>query len=103
MRVGLMSSCVIVIVALDVIEVDRLGDAVDLIEVAQVAVQVRVVDDPAQVAFEMPVVDRIEANQRHEEAPIGLERLGAEEIAPIAEPLFHRVERRRRAGRRRAS
>ncbi len=42
-----------VVVPFDVIEVHRVGDAVDLIEVSQVAEQVRIVRNPAEVALEV--------------------------------------------------
>ena len=57
-----------VIMPLDVVEVDRVGDAVDLVEISQVAEEMAIVDDPAEVALEMAVVDGIEPYQRHERA-----------------------------------
>ena len=42
-----------VIVPLDMVEVDRVGDAVDLVEISQVAEQVVIVDDAAEIALEM--------------------------------------------------
>ena len=64
-----------VIVPLDLIEIDRFGDAVDLIEIAQIAVEVRIVGDAAKIALEVTVVNGIEAHERHEESPVGFERL----------------------------
>ena len=53
-----------VVVAADVVEAHRLGDAGRLVEVARVRPEVRVVDDPAQAALEVDVVDGVEAQQR---------------------------------------
>ena len=63
-----------VIVALDMIEVDRRCNVAELVEIAQVAPEVRIVDDAAEIALEMSDVHGIEADQRDEEAPIGLGR-----------------------------
>src|SRR5260370_840561 len=48
-----------IIVALDVREVDRAGDAREGIELAQIARQVLVIGDAADVALEMADIDRI--------------------------------------------
>ena len=61
-----------VIVRLDVVQVDRLGHARHLVEVAQVVRQVRIVGDPPQIALEMPDIDRIETDERREQPPVGL-------------------------------
>ena len=59
-----------VIVAFDLIEVDGIGDPVDLVEVAQISIKVRIVDYAPKIALEVAVVDGIEAHERYEEAPI---------------------------------
>ena len=59
-----------VIVMLDVEEVDRLGDARQVVELAQIAAQRRIVPDLAQIALEVPEIDRVEADQRGEQAPV---------------------------------
>src|SRR5438067_9618623 len=59
-----------VIVSFDVIEVHCLGNAGQLIEVQQVTLQIRVVDDAPDVAFEVPVIDRIEADECAKQPPI---------------------------------
>ena len=61
-----------VVMTLDVIDADRLGDSRLLIEVQQVTLQVRVIDNAAEITFEMAVIDDVEANQRAEETPVGL-------------------------------
>jgi hypothetical protein len=55
-----------------VVHVDRFCDARSLVEVLQVAPQDRVVHDTPQVAFEVAVVDGVEAYERWKEAPVGL-------------------------------
>ncbi len=64
-----------VVMPLDVVEVHGVGDAVGLIEVFEVAEEVGVVDDPPEVAFEMAMVDGVEAYERDEQAPIGFDEL----------------------------
>ena len=64
-----------VVVPFDVVEVHGVGNAVDLIEIFEVAEEVGVVDDPPDVAFEMTVVDGVEAYEGDEQAPIGFDEL----------------------------
>jgi hypothetical protein len=64
-----------VVVLLDVVEVYGFGDAVGLIEVFEVTEEVGVVDDPPKVAFEMAIVDCVEAYEGDEQAPIGFDKL----------------------------
>ena len=64
-----------VVVPLDVVEVHGAGDAVGLIEVFEVTEEVGVVDDPPKVAFEMAIVDGVEAYEGHKQAPIGFDEL----------------------------
>ena len=47
-----------VIVPLDVAEIDRRRDARQLVDIARVGPQVLVIDDPPDVALEVPVIDR---------------------------------------------
>ena len=58
-RVGLMSSMRDIVMPLDVIEIDRLGDAGLLIQIQQIAVQIRVIDNSAKIALE------VACNKRH--------------------------------------
>ena len=62
-----------VIMALDVIEVDRLSDAGQLIKVHQITLQIRVIDNAADVALEMAMINNIEPNERTEESPVGFD------------------------------
>ena len=64
-----------VVMPLDVVEIYGVDDAVGLIEVFEVAEEVRVVDDPPEVALEMAVVDGVEAHEGDEQAPIGFDEL----------------------------
>ena len=70
-----------VIVSFDVIEIHGLRDAGKLIEVPEVTLQIRVIDDPAEVALEVAVINDVETHERAEEAPIGFDKLLAEKIA----------------------
>ena len=72
---GLMTA---VIVPADVIEVHGLGDARQLEQIPSVAPEVRIIDQSAQIAFEMAEVDGIETNQGGEETPVGF-------YGPVAE------------------
>ena len=62
-----------VVMPLDMVEVHRVGDAVCLIEIFQIAEQVWVIDDASDVALEVAVVHRIEPHQRDEQPPIGFD------------------------------
>ena len=73
-----------VVMPLDVVEVHGLRDAGHLIEIFEIAGEVRVVDDATDIAFEMSVIDGIEPDQGDEQPPIGFDELRAEEIATVA-------------------
>jgi hypothetical protein len=81
-----------VIVLFDVIHVHRLGDARHLIKLAQIVRKVRIIRDAAQVALEVPMIDRVEPDKCREETPVGLGDPGACEIALFSEPFFQPVE-----------
>jgi hypothetical protein len=68
-------------VRLDVINAHRRGDAGHLIELAQIVREIWVIDDAAEVAFEVAVIDRVEANKRREQPPV---RLGDDRARDIA-------------------
>ncbi|MNL89338.1 hypothetical protein D3C87_2195960 [compost metagenome] len=51
---------------LDVVNVYRLRDAGLLVEIQQVALEIRVIEDAPDVAFEVAVIDSIKAHQRAE-------------------------------------
>ena len=82
-----------VIVAFDMVEVHRLGDAIDLIQIFEVAEQIGVVDDPPDVALEVPVVDSVEPDERDKQAPVGFDKLHAEQVPAIPEPFLQLIKR----------
>ena len=90
--VGVDGLVTVIIVVLDMGEVHRLAYARPLVQFAQVAREMRVIGDAAQIAFEMPDIDRIETHQRGEEPPIGFGDGVADEIAPRREPFVEIVE-----------
>ena len=81
-----------VVMALDVDEVDGFGDSGPLVQFAQPVGQVRIVLDPPQIAFEVPVIDGVEANDCSEQAPVRLGQVFAGEVASLAEALLQPVE-----------
>ena len=62
-----------IIMTLDVIDADRFGDAGLLIQIEQVTSQVWIIDNPPEVAFEVPVIDNIKSNESAEQSPVGLD------------------------------
>jgi len=79
-------------VALDVVDLDRVGDVRLLVEVAKVAGEVREVGDPLAVELEVADVGRIEADQGHEQAPVCLGDRGAGQEPRISELPLKPVE-----------
>jgi hypothetical protein len=61
-----------VVVALDVVEIHRVCNAVMLVKIAQVRPEIRIIDNPAKIAFEVAVINGVEPNQRREQAPVRL-------------------------------
>lgn len=82
-----------VIMRLDVQHVHGPGHIRHLIEIAGIVGQVRIVGNALPVAFEMPDINRIEAQQGGEQPPVRLGNPIAREIALPAETLFQLVER----------
>ena len=64
-----------IIMLLDMAHIDRLRHAGRLEEIAQIAGEVRVIVNAADVAFEVADIDRIETHQRGEQPSIGLRLL----------------------------
>ena len=93
MRIGLSVRVRAVVVPLDVIHVDGLGDAGVLVQLAQVARELRVVDDAAQVALEVADVHGVEAHERREQAPVRLGDRVAHQVAARREARVELVER----------
>ncbi len=65
---------------LDVEKIDRRADIGVLIETPRKVPDGRVIDDRAPIAFEMAVIDGIEAHERRERADVGLGQRVADEI-----------------------
>ena len=78
----------VVVVPLNVVEVHGLRDYRMLVKVSQVVRQVGVIHDALSVALEVIDVDRIEPNQRREQANIGLSHVIANEVALPSESVF---------------
>ena len=85
----------LVIVMLDMEEVDRLGDARQVVKLAQIAAQRRVVPDLPKIALEVPEINRVEADQGGEQAPVGFRQPLADEeaLASRAAPRASRASR----------
>src|SRR5476649_1947740 len=67
-----------IIMALDMIKAHGLGDSRLLIQVHQVALQVRIIDDAADVTLEMAVINDVEPNECAEETPVRFHHTDAE-------------------------
>lgn len=67
--------------ALDVIQVDGLGNTRYLVQFPQVIRQVGVINDALQVAFEMAEIHRVEAYQGGEQTPVGFSDLCTTQVA----------------------
>ncbi|GCC49504.1 hypothetical protein chiPu_0033935 [Chiloscyllium punctatum] len=61
----------LVIVPPDMLEIHRRGDAGPLIDVARIGEQIWIIDQPPDVALEVPDIDRVEADQCREQADVG--------------------------------
>ena len=81
-----------VVVPLDVIEVDGPGDRGPLIEFAREFHEVRIVGDPAEVALEVQIVDRIEPDQSREQALVRFRNSGTAKIAAGPEQFFELIQ-----------
>ena len=81
-----------VVVALDVLHVHGPGDARHLVELAGIAPKIRIIDQAAPVALEVVVVDRVEAHQGGEGAPVGLGDARAGQVALPGQTRLQFVE-----------
>ena len=77
---------------LDMRKIDGRRDAGALVKLAGVTPEVRVVDEPPQIAFEMARIDGIKAHQSGKQPPIGLGEALAAEISAPRELVFEPVE-----------
>lgn len=71
----------VVIVPHDVVEIDGLRNSGILKQLTRVRPQVRIVDNPAAITFEMQMIDRVEPDQSREKTPIRFGDLIANQIA----------------------
>ena len=82
----------VVVVPFDVVEVDRLSNPRLLIQISQITVKVSVIEDATDVAFKMPVVDRIKSNKCNEQTPIGFQGLRSEKKSPSRESIIQLIQ-----------
>src|SRR5690554_5053632 len=79
--VGVNRRMATIIMIADMIHPHGVGDARELVNPPRMRVEVRIIGDALQVAFEMRDVDRIEAHERRKEADIGLGERVFDEVA----------------------
>ena len=73
---------------LNVIKIDGSGDSLRLIQIAQIRKEIRIVSDLPNIAFEMPMIDRVKADKGHEKSQVCFqERIAKGIAASEAEPL----------------
>src|SRR5260221_1138626 len=82
-----------VVMPLDVVKIDGGGDTGLLVEVAEVTVQVWIIDDAAQVTLEVPKIHGIEANQGAKQAPIRLDDPPSEQKPLICQSCVELIQR----------
>src|ERR1700678_4573866 len=83
----------LVIMVLDVEEIDGLSDARQVVKLSQIAAQRRIVPYLPKIALEVPEIDRVEADQGGEQAPVGFRQSLAHEEALASESRLEPVER----------
>ena len=77
-----------IVMPADMIEVYRRSNPGELKQIAGVTPEIGIIDEPAQITFEVADIDGIETDERSKETPIGLDRSVAEKIAGMAETFF---------------
>ena len=82
-----------VVMPFNVIEVDRVGDAGLLIKIRQVTLQVRIIDDATDVAFEVAVINDVEPDKCAEQPPISFNDALPEQVPTIRQAFFNFIER----------
>ena len=82
----------LVIVRLDVVEIDVVAETRRLIEITQVAIKRGHLGNLVSVAFEMVVIDRVEANERGPQANVGLGNSVADQEALVRQSFFEPVK-----------
>ena len=82
-----------VIVPLDMIQVHRRGNARLLVKIAQITIQRGIIHNAPKIAFEVPVIHRVESNQRAEQLPIRIHNPVPEEKTTRSQPAFQFIQR----------
>ena len=72
-----------VVVALDMIEINRLRDARLLIKIHQITLEAGIIDDAPKVTFEVEIINDIEPNECAEKPPVRFHDPVTEEIPAI--------------------
>src|SRR3974390_1157164 len=80
-----------VIVPFDMQKVHCRWDSGQLIDVARIGPEIRVIDDPPNVALEMSMIDRVEANERGEQPYIRLGQCVSEQKASMPEAFLQPI------------
>jgi hypothetical protein len=83
----------LVIVSADMLEIHRRGDAGPLIDVAGIGRQVGIIGDAADVALEVPDINRVEVDQRGEQPDVGLGQVVAEQETAMGQVRLELVQR----------
>ena len=78
--------------ALDVIEIHRVGDTVALIQVHQVTLQIWVIDDSPQITLKVAVINNVESDERAEKSPIGFDDAVIEKKATLRQAFLQLIE-----------
>src|SRR3569833_1226311 len=81
-----------IVVRLILVNGDRARDSRNLVQLARVAPQRRIIDEAAHVALEVAVINRVKADQRGEQAPVGFRNEVAQQVTLAAQPLLQPVE-----------
>src|SRR5574339_583934 len=82
-----------IIVTLDMVEINGLRDPIILVKISQIAEEMGIVRDSPHVAFEVNIIDGIEADQRHKQAPVGFHDPLSEEIPTVGKLIVEKIER----------
>ena len=78
-----------IVMPLDVVDVHGLRDTRMLIEIEQVAMEMGVVEDPADIAFEVAVIYGVETHQGAEEPPVRFHDPVPKKESARRQPLLH--------------
>src|SRR5882724_3466482 len=81
-----------VIMTLDMIEINRLGDTGLLIQVHKITLEVRVIDNAADVALEVTMVDDVKPDEGAEKAPVGFDDATVEQVPAFREARLQFIE-----------